>query len=102
MHPGAASSLREGLDETLTVLSLGVKGSLTRTLVTTNPIENLQGLLRRVVRNVKRWRNGSMALRWAVTGLLEAEKGFRRIKGYREMPQFLAALEAKVTEEKAA
>ena len=101
-HPGAASSLREGLDETLTVLSLGVKGSLARTLVSTNPIENLQGLLKRVVRNVKRWRGGSMALRWAVTGLMEAEKRFRRIKGYREMPQLLAALRSKLAEKKAA
>lgn len=101
-HPGAASSLREGLDETLTVLSLGVKGSLARTLVSTNPIENLQGLLKRVVRNVKRWRGGSMALRWAVTGLMEAEKRFRRVKGHREMPQLLAALSSKIQENKAA
>ena len=101
-HPGAAASLREGLDETLTVLSLGVKGSLARTLVSTNPIENLQGLLKQVVRNVKRWRGGSMALRWAVTGLMEAEKRFRRVKGYREMPQLLAALSSKIEERKAA
>jgi transposase-like protein len=101
-HPGAASSLREGLDETLTVLSLGVKGSLARTLVSTNPIENLQGLLKRVVRNVKRWRGGSMALRWAVTGLMEAEKRFRRVKGHREMPQLLAALSSQIEEKKAA
>ena len=101
-HPGAAASLREGLDETLTVLTLGVKGSLARTLVTTNPIENLQGLLKQVVRNVKRWRGGSMALRWAVTGLMEAEKRFRRIKGYREMPQLLTALSSKIEEKKAA
>ena len=101
-HPGAAASLREGLDETLTVLSLGVKGSLARTLVSTNPIENLQGLLKRVVRNVKRWRGGSMALRWAVTGLVEAAKRFRRVKGYREMPQLLAALSSKLAEQKAA
>jgi len=101
-HPGAAASLREGLDETLTVLSLGVKGLLARTLVSTNPIENLQGLLKKVVRNVKRWRGGSMALRWAVTGLMEAEKRFRRIKGYREMPQLLAALSSKIEERKAA
>jgi len=100
-HPGAAASLREGLDETLTVLSLGVKGSLARTLVSTNPIENLQGLLKQVVRNVKRWRGGSMALRWAVTGLMEAEKRFRRVKGHREMPQLLGALSSKV-EKKAA
>lgn len=101
-HPGAASSLREGLEETLTVLSLGVKGSLARTLVSTNPIENLQGLLKQVVRNVKRWRGGSMALRWAVTGLIEAEKRFRRVKGHREMPQLLAALSSKIEEKKAA
>jgi len=101
-HPGAAASLREGLDETLSVLSLGVKGSLARTLVSTNPIENLQGLLKQVVRNVKRWRGGSMALRWAVTGLMEAEKRFRRVKGYREMPQLLAALSSKIEERKAA
>jgi transposase-like protein len=101
-HPGAAASLREGLDETFTVLSLGVKGLLARTLVSTNPIENLQGLLKKVVRNVKRWRGGSMALRWAVTGLMEAEKRFRRIKGYREMPQLLAALSSKIEERKAA
>ncbi|MCI0410105.1 MAG: IS256 family transposase [Acidobacteria bacterium] len=101
-HPGAAASLREGLDETLTVLSLGVKGSLARTLVSTNPIENLQGLLKQIVRNVKRWRGGSMALRWAVTGLIEAEKRFRRVKGYREMPQLLAALRSKLAEKKAA
>ena len=101
-HPGAAASLREGLDETLTVLSLGVKGSLARTLVSTNPIENLQGLLKQVVRNVKRWRSGQMALRWAVTGLMEAEKRFRRVKGYREMPQLLGALSSKLAEKKAA
>jgi transposase-like protein len=101
-HPGAAASLREGLDETLTVLSLGVRGSLARTLVSTNPIENLQGLLKQVVRNVKRWRGGSMALRWAVTGLMEAEKRFRRVKGHREMPQLLAALGSKIEQRKAA
>jgi len=101
-HPGAAASIREGLDETLTVLSLGVKGSLARTLVSTNPIENLQGLLKQVVRNVKRWRGGLMALRWAVTGLMEAEKRFRRVKGHREMPQLLASLSSKIEARKAA
>ena len=101
-HPGAAASIREGLDETLTVLSLGVKGSLARTLVSTNPIENLQELLKQVVRNVKRWRGGLMALRWAVTGLMEAEKRFRRVKGHREMPQLLASLSSKIEARKAA
>ncbi len=107
-HPGAAASLREGLEETLTLIELGVQGALYRTLRSTNPIENLNGTLRRVSRNVKRWRSGSMAIRWAVTGLLEAKKRFRRVKGYRDMSQLLSALEARIqdseldTDEKAA
>jgi len=95
-HDGAAASIREGLEETLTLLSLGMRGALARTLSTTNPIENLQGTLKRISRNVTRWRSGSMALRWAVTGLLEAQKSFRRLKGYRELPALLRALEARI------
>lgn len=95
-HPGAARSVLEGLDETLTVIGLGMGAALSKTLRSTNPIENLQGTLKRVARNVKRWRGGSMALRWAVSGLLEAQKKFRRVKGYREMAQFIAALEATI------
>lgn len=91
-HPGAVSALREGLDETLTLLALGVKGTLYRTLSSTNPIENLQGSLKRVAKRVKRWRGGSMALRWATTALIEAEKGFKRIKGYRALDQLNASL----------
>jgi len=93
-HPSAAGSIREGLDETLTLTGLGVSGWLWKTLHSTNPIENLQGSLKRVAHNVKNWKGGAMALRWAVAALLEAEKGFRRIKGHRELPQLLAALEA--------
>jgi len=95
-HPGAARSLVEGLEETLTVLALGMGATLSQTLRSTNPIENLQGTLKRVANNVKRWRGGQMALRWGVSGLMEAEKGFRRIRGYREMPQLVAAIEAMV------
>ncbi len=95
-HPGAASSLREGLEETLTVLTLGLNGSLRRTLRSTNPIENLNGTLKRVARNVKRWRGGTMVLRWAGTGLIEAERKFRRIRGHRDLPSLLAALDALV------
>ena len=94
-HPGAAGSIREGLEETLTVLDLGVGEALARTLRSTNAIENVQGSLRRVSRNVKRWRGGTMALRWGATALVAAEKKFRRIKGYRNMPLLIAALEAK-------
>jgi len=95
-HPDAAASIREGLAETLTVIRLGLGGGLLQTLRSTNPIENLQGTTQRIVRNVKRWRGGAMALRWCVTALIEAEKRFRRVKGHREMPQLLAALEAEV------
>jgi transposase-like protein len=93
-HPDAARSIREGLDETLTVIRLGLGGWLLKTLRSTNPIENLQGTIKRITRNVKRWTGGSMAMRWGVTALLEAEKRFRRLKGHREMPQLIASLEA--------
>ena len=95
-HPDAAASIREGLEDTLTLLRLGVGGTLHKTLCSTNPIENLQGAIKRIVRNVKRWRGGSMALRWCATALVEAEKHFRRLRGHREMPQLIAALEAVV------
>lgn len=98
-HPGAASSVREGLDETLTLLKLGVTGSLYRLLRTTNPIENLQGTIRQVTRNVRRWRNGSMAVRWVATALLEAESRFRRIKGVSDLPRFLRALDRAIGSE---
>jgi putative transposase len=101
-HPGAAASVREGLEETLTVLDLGVPSRLAETLRSTNPIENLQGLLKQVAHKVRRWRSGSMALRWGVTGMMEAERRFRRVKGYREMPQLLAALETKIASKKVA
>lgn len=91
-HPGAVAALREGLDETLTLVTLGVKGALYRTLCSTNPIENLQGALKRAAKRVKRWRGGSMALRWAATALLEAEKRFKRIRGHRDLAAFNASL----------
>lgn len=92
-HPGAAASLREGLDESLTILRLRIPPTLARSLRSTNPIENLNGALKHLARRVKRWRGGMMALRWAVTGILEAEKRFRRIKGYRELPALRLALD---------
>lgn len=93
-HPGAAGSIEEGLEETLTLIELGVTGTLHQTLRSTNPIENLQGTIRRVTRNVKRWRGGFMALRWTTTALMEGEKKFRRVKGYRDLPRLTAALDA--------
>jgi transposase-like protein len=89
---GAAASLREGLDETLTVMRLNLPAALRRTFATTNPIENMNGSLRRIARNVKRWKDETMIRRWVALGIAEAQKGFRRVKGYVHMPSLLAAL----------
>lgn len=91
-HEDAAASLREGLEETLTVVKLELPLALRRSLATTNSIENLVSSIRRVTRNVKRWRGGDMIRRWAGLGLFNAAKRFRRIKGYREMPKLVTAL----------
>jgi putative transposase len=85
INPSAAHSLEEGLEETLTVHRFGVGALLRRTLSSTNPIESCLSTVERVARNVKRWREGDQSLRWTATGLLEAEKKFNRIKGYREI-----------------
>jgi transposase-like protein len=91
-HPGAAASLREGLDETLTVMRLGLPDSLERVLSSTNLIENLFSRVREIGRRVRRWQSGTMVLRWSAAGVLEAERGFRKIAGYRAMPILVAAL----------
>jgi len=93
-HPGAASSLREGLEETLTVTRLGITGPLLKTVFSTNPMESMIEIVREHASNVKRWRDGEMALRWAAAGMEAARSQFRRIKGYRQLPQLAAALEA--------
>jgi len=91
-HPDAAESLREGLDETITLKDWKLPSWLERTLSTTNSIENLNGSIRRVTRNVKRWRDGSMIRRWVATGILEARRNFRRLRGYAGIPALLQAL----------
>jgi len=82
--PGVAASILEGL-EMLTVNRLGLPVKLRRWLACTNPIENMMGSVRRVCRNVKRWRNAAMALRWTAAGTMEAAKGFRRLKAYKHL-----------------
>ena len=94
-YPSAASSVREGLDETLTVLTLHLSARLQRSLVTTNAAESLLSRTRHVKRNVKRWRGGQMMLRWVAAGVLEAVKGFRRLKGCGDMPRLVTALRAR-------
>lgn len=91
--PAAAASLEEGLEESLTVVRLGVPELLRKTLATTNPIESAFSVAESVTRRVKRWRDGDMRQRWCVAGLLDAERRFNRIKGYKHLPQLRAALD---------
>ena len=95
-HPGAAASLREGLQETLTVLRLGVPPTLARTLRSTNPIESMISICRNHSVNVKRWRDGQMALRWCAAGMVEAGKQFRRVNGHLHLAKLRAALDAEI------
>ena len=91
-HPSAAESLREGLDETLSLKDIKLSKSLERTLSTTNIIENLNGGVRDVTRRVKHWRGGSMIRRWVTAAVLEREASFRRLRGYRGLKKLTAAL----------
>jgi putative transposase len=101
-YPGAAASLREGMEETLTVTRLGVRGRLKRTLASTNPCESMIDTVRRVSRNVKRWHNGDMCLRWTAAGMLEAEAQFRKIIGYPDLAKLAVAVEHDVAARHAA
>ena len=93
-HPSAAASLREGLDETLTVMRFELPMWLERTLSTTNTIEYVNGRIRKTTHNVTKWESGSMALRWVAISLIEAAKTFRKLRGYKGMPTLVAALRA--------
>jgi len=95
-HPGAASSLREGLSETLTVLRLGVSPTLARTLRSTNSVESMISIARNHSTNVKNWQNGTMAMRWCAAGMIEAGKQFRRVNGHMHLPALRIALDGHV------
>jgi transposase-like protein len=90
--PGVSRSILEGLDEILTVSRLGLPAELRRSLACTNIIENVMGTVRQVSRNVKRWQSAAMALRWTAAAMLEAKKGFRKLKAYKQLPALRAAL----------
>ena len=92
-HPGAAASLREGLEETLTLIRLGIRGNLKKTLESTNPCESMIECVRRTSRNVKHWQSGDMCLRWTAAGMLEAERQFRRVIGYADLAKLVTAIE---------
>ena len=95
--PGAAASLREGLAETVTVQRLGASEQLRSTLASTNPCESMIQIVRRVARNVKRWSDGDMRMRWTAAGMLEAERQFRKIIGYRDLANLAVAVEREVS-----
>jgi putative transposase len=93
VHPDAAGSLREGMEETLTLTRLDVTGTLRRTLSSTNCIESMFDTVRTTQRNVKRWRDGDMRLRWTAAGMAEAQRSFRRVKGHRDLPKLINAIQ---------
>jgi transposase-like protein len=91
-HPGAAASVCEGLEETLTLQGLGIEGTLYRKLRSTNAIENLNSGVASYSKNVKRWQGGSMVVRWVSAAIVEAEKKFRRVQGWRDIEKLARAL----------
>ena len=95
-HPDAAASLREGLDEMFTVRRLGINGPLAITLTNTNCIESMISVGRHTMGNVKSWKDGQMKKRWVAAGMLEAERSFRRVRGYKDMPALVAAMRAEI------
>jgi transposase-like protein len=102
LNPSAAASLKEGLEETLTIHKFGITGLLRKTLSTTNPIESCFSVTKTITGRVKRWRGDEMVQRWAVASLLRAEKKFKRVKGYKEIPKLIAALQHKSIDRKEA
>jgi putative transposase len=94
LNPSAARSLGEGMEETLTVHRLHVPMQLRKTLASTNVIESAFSIVERVCRNVKRWHGGDQRERWVGSGLLVAQKQFRRITGYKQIPTLIRELEA--------
>ena len=95
-NESAARSLEEGMEETLTIHKLGLPDILRKSFTSTNMIESTYSRYRHVTRNVKRWKDLEQKKRWAATALLEAERSFRRIKGFRSMSVLAAALEAQL------
>jgi transposase-like protein len=90
--PGVSKSILDGPDEVLTVIRLGLPLELHRSLASTNIIESMNAVIRQVYRNVKRLRDAKMALRWTASGMLEAVKSFRRLKGHKQLPDLKATL----------
>ncbi|MBH0187021.1 MAG: IS256 family transposase [Nitrospira sp.] len=101
-NESAADSLREAFEELLTVHRLKVPAVLRKTLLSTNPIESMFSLVRHSERNLKRTRGSAMLQRWLGTTLLYCEGRFNRVKGYAEIAQVLATIEAEQAESQSA
>ena len=101
-HPGAASSVREGLDHTLTLQRLGITGTVYKKLRSTNAIENLNIGITTYSKNVKRWQGGSMVVRWVSAAIVEVEKKFRWVQGWRDIKNLVTALTKLEAKEEAA
>ena len=97
LNPSAARSLEEGMEETLTVHKLRVPEQLRRTLCCTNAIESAFSIVETVCRNVKRWRDGDHIERWVGSGLLVAERQFRKVIGHRQIPLLLSSMATTVS-----
>ena len=100
-YPDAAASLREGLEETVTILRLNIPGLLQKTLGSTNPIESAFSLVAKNIKNVKNWKNGKMVQRWAGAALLDAEYRSNRIAGYRSMSVLISEVQRLTLDESA-
>ena len=95
-HPDAAGSLLEGLEEMFTVARLGVTGALRRSLTNTNCIESMISTVRVVTGRVKTWKDGDMKKRWIATGMIEAQRSFRRVRGHTQMTALAALITATI------
>ena len=93
INESAADSLQEAIEDILTVHRLKITGLLKKTLYSTNPIESMFSTVRQYEKNIKRYRGSVMLQRWLATVMLEAEQGFRRIKGYQSIPDVIARIE---------
>jgi transposase-like protein len=100
-HPGAAASVGEGLEATLTLQRLGLSGAFYKKLRSTNMIENLNSGIATYSRNVKRWQSGSMVIRWTSAAIVEAEKSFRRVQRWRDIKILITAMSEFETNEEA-
>jgi hypothetical protein len=82
------------MEQTLTVHRLRLPMQLRKTMASTNVIESAFSIVEQVCKNVKRWHDGDQRERWVGSGLLVAEKQFRRVQGHKQIPALIRELDA--------